>query len=105
MSRKDVYFLLLGAILVLAIAAIVAVVARLPLVTELTQVAMLFAGMLGVAALSSISRFIDGATGSAFIHISFNEPRVREVLEAGAPPHAHGRRESEEGAAPWEPTS
>lgn len=104
MSRKDFSSLLVGAILILAVSAIVALTTRLPLV-ELTQVAMLFAGMLAVAAMSAISRFIDGSSGSALVHISFNEPRVRSVLEDALTRTNLNKRILEESSPPWEPTA
>lgn len=106
MLSKDIYQLFLGLFLVVAVAVIILLATRVPLIGELTQVAMLFAGMFGIAALSVLSRFIEGSVRGPLVQITFNEARTRQVLrDTIDADYVEVSRHDYQNKVPWEPTS
>ena len=77
--RKDSLFL--AGILALLVVGLVLLVSEVPMLNEIMQVAMIFAGMLAMAALSAISRYLDGVSNAPLIKISFNETQTRQALD------------------------
>jgi hypothetical protein len=73
--------LFLAGILALGVAGLVFFVSKVPTLHEIMQVAMIFAGMLAIAALSAISKYLDGGSITPLIKISFNEAQTRQALD------------------------
>jgi hypothetical protein len=76
------------------------------MLTELTQVAAIMTGMLLVAALSAMSRYLDSSHEAPLIQITFNEARNRQALDDIITAEPNKLKQHEEMKfSPWEPTS
>lgn len=104
-KRKDTLFL--GGILALMVAGLVFLVSRVPMVNELGRVAMMIAGMLAIAALSAISRYLDGSNYVPLIKISFNAAQTRRALDdlIVVAYDEENQRDLKPKLQSWEPTS
>jgi hypothetical protein len=104
--RRDINSLALGFFLAALFVGLILLVIRVPLLTELAQATMIVAGMVLVASFSSISRYLDGESSAPLIHITFNEARVRQVLDSVVSTEYESARGREipEGKV-WEPTA
>jgi hypothetical protein len=105
MNNRDNALLFLAAVLAAAVGISVFIAARFPLVHGIAQIIMILAGMLMVASMSAISRFVESASSTSLVSVSFDATHVRRSLEglaAGETSKGLERREPE--GRSWEPT-
>ncbi len=101
---KDNRSLILGVTLSVVVILIIAALTKYTILKESVQVAMIFVGVLTMAALHAFNKYLDSSPKAPLIHISLNQLKVRNVLKE----YAAGIREQKEMTqnelkeTPWE---
>ncbi len=106
MSSKDRYLVLaVGILLACSVIGIMVAIASIQIVVGLTQALMVFAGMVSIAAMSSISRFLEGTPAAPHINIAFNEAHTRQVLGKLESSNHENHPQAQASATPWDITA
>lgn len=72
---------MVGTLLALAVVAILLLISRTETLVGFAEVAVIFAGMLSLGAITAFTRYVDGDQIAPLINITFNEARARRDLQ------------------------